>query len=47
MTTTIQGAPALVVEMMSPGERMSKIQHRIFQFLEGGVGMVWLIDPED
>lgn len=47
MTATTQGPPHLVVEVMSPDERWSKVQRRISHFLKGGVAIVWLIDPED
>jgi Uma2 family endonuclease len=39
--------PALVVEVRSPNDRMSKINRRIAQFLTWGVPLVWLVDPED
>lgn len=39
--------PALVVEVRSPNDRMSKISRRISQFLLWGVPLVWLVDPED
>lgn len=39
--------PTLAVEAKSPNDRMNKITRRISQFLNWGVGLVWLIDPED
>lgn len=39
--------PALVVEVRSPNDRMSKINRRISHFLTWGVPLVWLVDPED
>lgn len=45
--TTTHQAPHLVVEVMSPGESWSKILRRISHFLDGGVEIVWLVDPED
>lgn len=39
--------PALVVEVRSPNDRMSKINRRISQFLTWGVPLVWLVDSED
>ncbi len=38
--------PALVVEVLSPNDRIGRMQKRINKFLEKGVGMVWLLDPE-
>jgi Uma2 family endonuclease len=39
--------PPLVVEVVSPGDRWSKVTRRITQFLKRGVSLVWLVDPED
>jgi Uma2 family endonuclease len=39
--------PTLAVEVQSPNDRMSKINRRISQFLDWGVVLVWLVDPED
>lgn len=39
--------PTLLVEVRSPNDRMSKINRRISQFLDWGVALVWLVDPED
>ena len=39
--------PQLVVEVLSPNDRMSKVNARIGKFLERGVPVVWLADPED
>lgn len=39
--------PALVVEVRSPNDRMSKINRRIAQFLTWSVPLVWLVDSED
>lgn len=48
MTTAItRKPPTLVVEVMSPNERMSTVNRRIIQFLLGGVAAVWLLDPEE
>lgn len=46
-TAATQRPPHLVVEVMSPDERWSKIQRRINHFLNGGVELVWLVDQED
>jgi len=39
--------PKLIVEVMSPNDRMSKMLKRIAKFLKKGVAMAWLLDPED
>ena len=41
-----QKMPKLVVEVLSPNDRQGKMQKRINKFLEKGVAMAWLIDPE-
>jgi Uma2 family endonuclease len=38
--------PKLIVEVLSPNDRQGKMQKRINKFLEKGVGMAWLLDPE-
>jgi Uma2 family endonuclease len=38
--------PRLVVEVLSPNDRMTKVTRRIGQYLERGVGLVWLVDAE-
>jgi Uma2 family endonuclease len=39
--------PNLVVEVLSPNDRMSKVNTRIGKFLDHGVAIVWLADPTD
>jgi Uma2 family endonuclease len=39
--------PQLAVEVLSPTDRMTKVTRRISQFLDWGVALVWLIDPEE
>lgn len=41
------GAPDLAVEILSPGDRLSRVRRRLRFCLENGVRLVWLIDPED
>ncbi len=38
-------APDLVVEVLSPSDRMANALSRIGLYLEAGVQMVWLVDP--
>jgi Uma2 family endonuclease len=41
------GAPTLVVEILSPTDRMTRVRRKVRFYLENGVRVVWLIDPED
>jgi Uma2 family endonuclease len=38
--------PKLVVEVLSPNDQQGKMQKRINKFLEKGVAMAWLLDPD-
>lgn len=38
--------PFLVIEILSPEDRLSRIQKRIDDYLGFGVAYVWLIDPD-
>ena len=42
----IQGAPALVVEILSPGTRRTDEQIKLRLFERGGVGEYWILDPD-
>jgi Uma2 family endonuclease len=39
--------PDLIVEVMSPNDKVGKMMRRISNFLARGVPMVWLVDPDD
>ena len=39
--------PTLVIEVLSPTDRMTKVNRRIGRFIKWGVPLVWLIDPEE
>ena len=39
--------PTLVVEVLSPNDRTSKMNRRIARFLTMGVKLVWVLDPDD
>jgi Uma2 family endonuclease len=39
-------APFLCVEVLSPEDRMSRIEARIQDYLEMGVSYVWVLDPQ-
>jgi Uma2 family endonuclease len=38
--------PKLAVEVMSPNDYLGKMMRRVEQFLERGISLVWLLDPE-
>jgi Uma2 family endonuclease len=38
--------PKVIVEVLSPNDRQGRMQKRINQFLEKGVAMAWLLDPD-
>jgi Uma2 family endonuclease len=39
--------PDLVVEVVSPSDHFSRIQTKLRHYLETGVRMVWIADPDD
>jgi Uma2 family endonuclease len=39
--------PTLVVEIISPNDRMSDLHKRITHFHRLGIRLIWVIDPED
>jgi Uma2 family endonuclease len=39
--------PTLVIEVLSPSDRLTKVMRRISHFLKWGVPLVWLVDPEE
>jgi Uma2 family endonuclease len=38
--------PFIVIEILSPEDRMSRVRKKIDEYLAFGVGYVWLIDPD-
>ena len=38
--------PDLVVEVLSPNDRMRQVADKIAEFLDAGVPLVWLVDPD-
>jgi Uma2 family endonuclease len=39
-------APDLVVEVFSPSDRLSEALNKVRLYLEAGVRLVWLVDPD-
>ncbi len=42
-----RAAPDLAVEILSPDDRMTRVQRKVRFYLENGVRLLWLIDPEN
>jgi Uma2 family endonuclease len=45
-TVFFEGAPTLAVEIFSPSDRHEEIAEKVRVYLEAGVAIVWLVDPE-
>ena len=43
----VERVPALVVEVMSPSDTHRRTTRRVGQYLNRGVPLVWVIEPED
>ncbi|NHZ72231.1 MAG: Uma2 family endonuclease [Aquificales bacterium] len=44
-TGFFEGAPDLAVEVISPSETMADIESKLFDYLEAGTQVVWLVFP--
>ncbi len=42
----LEGAPDLVVEVLSPGDRPGEVLAKVGDWLEAGACLVWVIDPD-
>ena len=42
-----RGVPDLVIEIVSPDDRASRVARKLRNYLENGVRLVWLIDPAE
>lgn len=42
----VEMAPDLVVEVVSPHDRASEVTEKALDWLEGGVRLVWVVDPK-
>jgi Uma2 family endonuclease len=38
--------PRLAVEILSPNDRANQVMRKITDYLQGGVALVWVVDPE-
>ncbi len=41
-----EGAPDLVVEILSPSDRYTDVLRKVSEWLEAGAAMAWMVDPE-
>lgn len=41
-----EGAPDLAVEVLSPSDRIGKIEAKVASWLEAGASMVWVVSPK-
>jgi Uma2 family endonuclease len=46
-STIIEGAPVLMVEILSPSDVQKDIDEKIDLYLDSGVKLVWIVDPHD
>lgn len=44
---TLIGPPDLAIEIVSPTDRISHVNRKIRLYLEDGVQVVWLVEPEE
>jgi Uma2 family endonuclease len=42
-----QGAPDLVVEILSPGNTVAEIHTKIVEYFENGTKLIWVINPSE
>ncbi len=43
--TLIHGAPVLAIEILSPSDRMERIEEKLEAYLAAGVKRVWIVEP--
>ncbi|MBI2760995.1 MAG: Uma2 family endonuclease [Chloroflexi bacterium] len=41
-----EGAPDLVVEVLSPSDRPTRVARKVQQYLNAGARLVWVVDPD-
>ena len=46
-TTIIEGVPTLIVEILSPSDKIEELDEMVEACRNAGVKMVWLVDPTD
>ena len=45
-TGYLSGSPDLVVETLSPSDRISEVEEKVAAWLEGGARLVWVVSPK-
>ncbi|HET6573210.1 MAG TPA: Uma2 family endonuclease [Fimbriiglobus sp.] len=46
-TTLVEGVPTLIVEILSPSDKLEEIDEMIAAYQAAGVPLVWVVDPRD
>jgi Uma2 family endonuclease len=41
----VEGAPVLVVEILSPSDKHEDVTEKVAAYLEAGVKLIWVVDP--
>lgn len=44
-TTLVDGVPVIAVEILSPSDKQEEIDEKVAEYLECGVGQVWIVNP--
>jgi len=42
----VRTAPLICIEILSPEDRLQRVQERVDDYLQMGVGHIWIIDPK-
>lgn len=45
-TKLVEGVPVLVAEVLSPSDRHADVTERVQNFLDAGVALVWVVEPD-
>lgn len=43
----VEGVPDLAIEVLSPDDRPGRLQRKIGHYLDSGVTLLWVVDPEE
>ncbi len=44
-TTLVEGVPVVAVEILSPSDKQDEIDEKVMEYLDCGVGQVWVVNP--
>ena len=44
--TVIDGVPVLAVEILSPSDAHRAVARKVRSYLDAGVGLIWIVDPD-